>query len=116
MHIKVHTYNNMDVAVLELKGNFIGGKETDELREKADQLYDQGNRKLILDLGDVSYLNSSGIGSLMHIYTHYVNGNGRLKLCNISKNIQNAFVITQLVKIFDIEDTQAKALANFGKS
>jgi hypothetical protein len=38
----MHTYNNMDVAVLELKGNFIGGKETDELKEKADQLYDQG--------------------------------------------------------------------------
>jgi len=115
MSIKTQTFNNMEIALLELKGNFIGGTETDELKQKAHELFDQGNRKLILDLGDVRYLNSTGIGDLMHIYTHYVKDKGKIKLCNIAKGIQNVFVITQLVKIFDIEETKDGALENFGK-
>jgi anti-sigma B factor antagonist len=113
MKIKFKSFHNMDIALLELHGNLIGGNETNELKKMAHDAFDQGNRKLILDLGEVNYINSTGIGILMHIYTHYLSRDGKLKLCGIGKNIHNIFIITQLVKVFDIEETQEEAIKSF---
>lgn len=113
MAVKAMTMNNLDVAVLELKGSFLGGNETTELRNAAADLFEQGNRKLVLDLGDVNYLNSMGIGALVGIYTMYAKDKGRIKLCGMGKGIQNTFVITKLVTIFDIEETREEAVQKF---
>jgi anti-sigma B factor antagonist len=113
MAVKTMTLNNLDIAVLELKGSFLGGNETTELRAAAADLFEQGNRKLVLDLAGVNYLNSMGIGALVSIYTMYTKDNGRIKLCQIGKSIQNTFVITKLVSIFDIEETREEAVSNF---
>jgi anti-sigma B factor antagonist len=113
MNVKFKSLHNMDIAVLELHGNFTGGKETDELSKMAHDAFDQGNRKLILDMGNVRYINSMGMGMFMHIHTHYSNSDGKLKLCRVGMHIHNIFVITQLVKIFDIEETQEEAIKKF---
>jgi anti-sigma B factor antagonist len=110
MAVKAMTLNNLDVAVLELKGSFLGGNETAELKTAATDLFEQGNRKLVLDLGGVTYLNSMGIGTLVSLYTMYAKENGRLKLCGVGKSIENTFVITKLVSIFDIEETRDEAV------
>jgi anti-sigma B factor antagonist len=111
--VKAMTLDNLDVAVLELKGSFLGGDETNELRAAAKDLFEQGNRKLILDLGGVNYLNSMGIGALVGIYTMYAKDKGRIRLCKMGKGIQNTFVITKLVTIFDIEETREEAVRKF---
>lgn len=108
--VKAMTLDNLDVAVLELRGSFLGGDETNELRAAVKDLFEQGNRKLILDLGGVNYLNSMGIGALVGIYTMYAKDKGRIKLCRMGKGIQNTFVITKLVSIFDIEETREEAV------
>ena len=113
MAVKAMTLDNLDIAVLELKGSFLGGDETLELRASAADLFEQGNRKLVLDLGGVNYLNSMGIGALVSIYTMYTKDNGRIKLCHMGKGIQNTFVITKLVSIFDIEETREEAVRKF---
>ena len=113
MAVKAMTMDNLDVAVLELKGSFLGGNETSELRNAAADLYEQGNRKLVLDLGGVNYLNSMGIGALVSIYSMYAKDKGRIKLCQMGKGLQNTFVITKLISIFDIAETRDEAVQAF---
>jgi anti-sigma B factor antagonist len=113
MAVKVTTMNNLDIAVVEPRGSLIGGEETDELKAKARDLLEQGNRKLVLDLGGVSYINSSGIGALVGIHTMYTKAGGKIKLCQMGKGVQNVFVITRLASVFDLEETREAAIKKF---
>jgi anti-anti-sigma factor len=113
MAVKAMTLNNLDIAILELRGSFLGGEETDELKANADDLFEQGNRKLILDLANVAYCNSLGIGALINIHTTYSNGRGRIKICGMGKGIENVFVITKLMSVFDVEDSLDEAIQKF---
>ncbi len=113
MATKLSTINNLEIAVLEPRGSLIGGEETDELKSKAHDLLEQGNRKLVLDLGSVTYINSTGIGALVGIHTMYTKSQGKIKLCNMAKGVQNVFVITRLSSVFDVEETRDVAVKNF---
>lgn len=111
--MKMSTLNNLDIAILEPHGSLIGGEETDELRKKSKDLIEQGNRKMIIDLQHVTYINSTGIGSLVSIHSMYANSNGKVKLCGIGKNVENVFVITRLMSVFDVDETRAAAIKTF---
>ena len=115
MATKLSTLNNLDIAILEPKGSIIGGEETDELKTKAKDLLEQGNKKLVIDLGGVTYVNSSGIGALVSIHSMYQKGQGKVKLCNMSKGIENVFVITKLTSVFDVEEERNEAVRKFSK-
>jgi anti-anti-sigma factor len=111
--VKVVTYNNLEIAVIELRGSLIGGDETDDLKKRAHDLIEQGNRKLIIDLERVEYINSPGIGTLVHIFTLYKEHKGNVKLCNLGRNVLNTFVITKLISVFDIEESKKQAIQRF---
>jgi anti-sigma B factor antagonist len=113
MATKVTTLSEKGISVLEPKGSLIGGDEIDELKVKARELLDQGKKNLIVDLGGVDYLNSSGIGALVSILTSYSNAGGKVKLCNLGKNVHNVFVITKLTSVFDVEETRENAIKKF---
>lgn len=113
MSVKVTTLDNLAIAVVEPKGKIIGGEETDDLKAKVTDLLAQGNRKLVVDLSNVNYINSTGIGALVHIYTSYTNVQGKVKLCGMGKSVQNIFVITKLTSVFDTEDTREAAVKSF---
>lgn len=113
MTVKIMTMNNLDIAVLELRGSIVNINEINILKSKATDLFEQGNRKLIIDLANVKYMNSLGIGSLVSIYSMYAKGNGKMKLCQMGKNIKNMFVITRLISIFDVEEKREEAIRNF---
>ncbi|MCU0411266.1 MAG: STAS domain-containing protein [Bacteroidetes bacterium] len=115
MATKLTTLDNVNIAVLEPRGSLIGGEETDELKAKAKDLLDQGNRKLVLDLGGVTYINSSGIGALVNIHTMFQKAEGKIKLCNVAKGVENVFVITKLTSVFDVEEDRNMAIASFKK-
>ncbi|MBI3004603.1 MAG: STAS domain-containing protein [Ignavibacteriales bacterium] len=115
MATKLSTLNNLEIAILEPRGSLIGGDETDELKTKAKDLIEQGNRKLVLDLGGVTYINSSGIGALVGIHSMYKKASGHIKLCNIAKGVQNVFVITKLTSVFDVEEVRDAAIKGFKK-
>lgn len=106
------TRNNLDIGILEVRGSLVGGEETDELKAAAADLFEQGNRKLIIDLANVNYCNSLGIGCLVSIYTMYSKGSGRIKLCSMGRGIINVFVITKLMSIFDVEENREEAIKN----
>jgi len=112
-HIKQTDLQEGKTVVLELKGNYVGGEETDELRDTVKKLSDQGNLKLVIDLGEVSYLNSSALGVLIAAHANYAKRGGKIKLCQLNKNLENLFVITKLSLIFDSYPNQVEAIAGF---
>jgi anti-sigma B factor antagonist len=113
MSTKVNTLHDLEIAVLEPRGAIIGGEETDDLKQKARDLLEQGNRKLILDLTHVNYLNSSGIGAVVSIHTMYSRAEGKIKVCGLGKGVKNVFVITSLTRVIDVEETIEEAIKNF---
>ena len=115
MALKVSELADGEIAVIEPKGELIGGDETDEVRSEITKLFAEGNKKLVIDLGKTNYLNSTAIGVLIWAHTHYAKDGGEVKLANLNKNIKNIFVITKLTMVFDVRDTQIDAVASFSK-
>ena len=101
------------VGLIEVKGSLVGGDETDKLRQAIAGFVDREYDKLLIDLSDVTYLNSTAIGVLVHGHTTYARRKWHLKLCGINKNIDSIFVITKLTLVFDVQDTRKSALASF---
>lgn len=115
MSLKFSTLDDGKVVILEPKGSLVGGAETDELKLKIQSLVEQGNRKLIIDLADVTYLNSSAIGTLVSGYTTYTNRQGKYILCNVNKSISNIFLVTKLSTIFIVADKREDAIYEIAK-
>jgi anti-sigma B factor antagonist len=112
-HIKQTELQEGKIVILELRGNYVGGEETDEMRDAIKKLSDEGNLKLVVDLGEVSYLNSSALGVLIAAHANYAKRGGKIKLCQLNKNLENLFVITKLSLIFDSYPNQVEAIASF---
>ncbi|MBL0107145.1 MAG: STAS domain-containing protein [Ignavibacteria bacterium] len=111
--IKASEISDKGIVILEPKGNFVGGDETDELRESIKKYSELENKKLIVDLGDVLYLNSTALGVLISAHANYSKREGKIKLCQLNKNLENLFVITKLALIFDSYNTKEEAIKSF---
>ena len=111
--IKITEIKDKDIVVIAPKGNFVGGDETDELRDTIKKLSDEGNKKLVIDLGEVLYLNSTALGVLISAHANYSKREGKIKLCQLNKNLEKLFVITKLALIFDSYPTQEEAIQSF---
>ena len=111
--IKVTALTDKGIVILQPKGNFVGGDETDELRDSIKNYSELENKKLIIDLGDVLYLNSTALGVLISAHANYSKREGKIKLCQLNKNLENLFVITKLALIFDSYPSQEEAIQSF---
>jgi len=112
MAIKTTTLDG-GIGLIEAKGSLIGGEETDELRRAVAGFVDRNYDKLIIDLSNVTYLNSTAIGVLVSAHTTYSRKKWHIKLCGINKNINSIFVITKLTLVFDVHDTREEAVKSF---
>lgn len=97
-------------AILHLKGQFIGGEETDKLRESLKAIAQSKNNNAILNLDKVTYLNSTALGVFISSHASFVKNGGQIVLCNISKSLQNIFVITKLTLVFTICESVDEAI------
>lgn len=97
-------------AILHLKGQFIGGDETDQLKEHLKNFAEKQQNSLIIDLESVTYLNSTALGVLISAHANFIKRNGKIILCNVSKSLENIFVITKLTLVFTIADTLDEAI------
>ena len=111
MQIKEAMQDN--IAILTLKGDFLGEPETTKVREKIHSLVGDEVKHVIIDLGGVNYVNSSGLGTLISALTTMKNAGGDLRLARIGEKVQNLFVITQLVKVFDTYETVDRAMSSY---
>ncbi len=101
------------ITILRLHGQFIGGDETDLLREELKKLVQQDKPLVALDLHEVSYLNSTALGVFISAHANFSKKGGRIALCNLSKSIENIFVITKLTLVFEMFPTIEEATNQF---
>ena len=99
-----------DVAVLDLSGEVRIGDSATALRGAIRGLVAGGNQKILLNLAGVKYIDSSGIGELIANYTTVGRGGGQLKLLNLTDKVQDLLVITKLLTVFDVFNSEAEAL------
>ena len=111
MQIKEKIDNN--IAILSLKGDFLGEPETTQVREKIHSLASDKVKKVIIDMGGVNYVNSSGLGTLISALTTIRNAGGDLRLARVGEKVQNLFIVTQLVKVFDTYETVERAMLSY---
>jgi len=101
------------VIVLELAGKVMGGPDATVLHDKLHDLVDQGKKRIVVDLGQVTAMNSSGLGILISGLTTLRHAGGDLKLANVTERIQNLLMITKLKAVFEAHETVDKAVASF---
>ena len=104
------------VTIVDVSGRITLGEGCTQLRELIREQLAKGNKNVLLNLGDVSYIDSSGIGELVSSYTAVSSQGGSLKLLNLTKKVQDLLQITKLYTIFDVHDDEAKAISSFSAS
>lgn len=101
------------VMVIEPKGKIMGGPESTELHDLLHDLIDQGKKNVVIDLGKVDWMNSTGLGLLISGLTTLRKSGGELRLANVTDKIQSLLTITKLVTIFKSFDTVDEAITSF---
>ncbi|HUK19359.1 MAG TPA: STAS domain-containing protein [Bryobacteraceae bacterium] len=102
-----------DVSVIDVAGRITLGEGSSALRDALRELVGKNHKKILLNLGEVSYIDSSGIGELVSGFTTVTNSGGQLKLLNLNKRVKDLLQITKLYTVFDVHDDEAGAVRSF---
>jgi len=113
MSMKASTRQRGDVVVVDLSGQIKLGEGSSVLRDTVKDLLAKGQRKILLNLGEVSYIDSAGVGELVSSFTSVRNQGGEMKLLHLTKKVHDILQITKLYTVFDVLDDEAAALASF---
>ena len=113
MSMKVSTRHVDGVTILDLSGRITLGEGSVTLRDAVRELLEKGDKNILLNLGDVSYIDSSGIGELVSAFTSVKNAGGELKLLNLTKKVHDLLQITKLYTVFDVKDDETTAVGSF---
>ena len=115
MSMKASTRQVDGITIVDLSGRITLGEGSVVLRDTIKDLLGKGQKKILLNLGDVSYIDSSGIGELVSAFTSVRNQGGELKLLNLTKKVHDLLQITKLYTVFDVKDDEATAISSFTK-
>ena len=109
-------FTNRDVSgvtVVEMDGRIVLGEESNSLRERVKGLLGEGKRKIILNMGNVTYIDSAGLGTLVATYHSARNQGALLKLTNLGTKFQEVLQVTKLMTVFDVYDSETAAIQSF---
>ncbi|MGD9898493.1 MAG: STAS domain-containing protein [Calditrichaceae bacterium] len=109
MNIQVTEHNG--VSIISLAGKIMGGPEAGQINEQINLLLDQGSKKIIMDLENVEWMNSSGLGILIGAITTLKNNGGKMALIHVSERILSLLKITKLISVFSVYPDLESALA-----
>lgn len=113
MSIDLSTRQSDGITIVDLKGRITLGEGSVTVREMVHDLLSKGQRRILLNLGDVNYIDSSGLGELVSAFTAVKKQGGELKLLNLTMKVRNLLQITKLYTVFDVKDDEALALKSF---
>jgi anti-sigma B factor antagonist len=105
-----------DVMVLDVKGKVTLGEGDEMLKDKVNSLVNQGHKKIVLNLAEVPYIDSAGLGEIVRTYTTVSRQGGNLKLLNLTKRITDLLSITKLLTVFETYDSEPDAIRSFSAS
>jgi len=111
--MKIETRTVGDITILDCSGKITLGEGTMTVRNTVRDILKNNGKKIILNLADVNYIDSSGIGELVSTYTTVTNSGGNLILLNLTKKIQELLQITKLLTVFQVFENEPAALASF---
>ncbi len=113
MSLNMTTRQVGDVTVIDASGRITLGEGSSAFRDMVRDLASQGHKKLLLNLGDVSYIDSSGIGEMVSGFTTITNHGGMLKLLGLNKRVKDLLQITKLYTVFEVFDDEAEGVRSF---
>jgi anti-sigma B factor antagonist len=113
VNLKVSTRQVDGVSIVDCSGRITLGEGSVVLRDTVKGLLSKGQKKILLNLGDVNYIDSSGIGELVSAYTTVKNQGGELKLLKLTKKVHDLLQITKLYTVFEVKDDEAAAVKSF---
>ena len=105
-----------DVFILDVKGRITLGDGDELLKDKVNQLVNAGKKKIVLNLAEVPYVDSAGLGEIVRTYTTVSRQGGSLKLLNLTKRISDLLAITKLLTVFETFDSEDEAIKSFQAS
>jgi anti-sigma B factor antagonist len=111
--MKTKVSEKYNAVIIELKGNVMGGDDTKEFNELLHKLISEGKKNVIVDLSEVKFMNSSGLGMLISGLTTMKRENGSLKLVKVTEKIESLLIITKLITIFESYESTEEALKTF---
>ena len=111
MHTEIREVQG--VTIIRPEGKITIGEGDVRMREAVDKALADGRKKLIVDLGKVSFMDSSGVGELVGCFTTVMNRGGKLKLLNLTKKINDLLQVTQLITVFDCYQDEVLALKSY---
>ena len=113
MNLKTSNRQVDGITIVDCSGRITLGEGSVVLRDSVKDLLTKGQKKILLNLGDVNYIDSSGIGELVSAYTTVKNQGGELKLLNLTKKVHDLLQITKLYTVFDVKDDETSAVKAF---
>ena len=113
MSLNIETREVAHVTILDVKGRIVLGDEIGDLRDAVRNLVADGKKKIILNLAEVDYIDSSGVGELVGSFTTVRNAGGELKLLNLTQKVHDVLHVTKLYTVFDIRDDEFTAVKSF---
>ena len=113
MNLKTSNRQVDGITIVDCSGRITLGEGSVVLRDSVKDLLSKGQKKILLNLGDVNYIDSSGIGELVSAYTTVKNQGGELKLLNLTKKVHDLLQITKLYTVFDVRDDETTAVKAF---
>ena len=111
--MKIEIRSQGDITILDVSGRITIGEGTAQIRNTVRELLKNGKSKILLNLGNVNYVDSSGVGELVSSYTTVTNAGGQLKLLNLTKKLRELLAITKLLTVFDTFTDEQKALGSY---
>jgi anti-sigma B factor antagonist len=111
--MKTKVNERYEAVVIELKGNVMGGEDTKEFNDLLHKLIDEGKKNIVVDLSDVKFMNSSGLGMMIGGLTTMKKSGGNLKLARVTEKIESLLIITKLITIFEFYENVDDAIKSF---
>ena len=115
MTIKMTNSEVDSVSVVRLDGRIILGEESNALREKVKSLLAEGKKKIVLNMADVKYIDSSGLGALVAAHVSAKAQGASVRLCNLGQKFHDILQLTKLLTVFDVYETEAAAIGSLQK-
>ena len=116
MSMKIKSRQVDGITIMDCSGRITLGEGSVQLRDAVRDLLGKGSKQILLNLGDVTYIDSSGIGELVSAFTTVRNQGGDLKLLHLTKKVHDLLQITTLYTVFDVKDDEASAVASFARA
>lgn len=116
MNIMTSTRQVGGVTIVDISGRIVLGEESAAVRDLVSDLLSKGHKNILFNLGDVNYIDSSGLGNMVGSFTSVRKQGGELKLLNLTSKVQELMLITRLYTVFDIMDDEKVAVESFGQS